>query len=147
MSTHIKIGQPYIKVKEYEPRGIGIDIEVAVSPKGATSAFISSWNENVVAEPTNHLAIATLGYIDAVRGIGLEEMFDDQESGFSRFHPCGPITTLLTNQHLSQIQDALKRLKATMPDKLGYIGFLEWHAYWMRWALDNCKTPAIWVFA
>lgn len=145
MSTHIQIGQPYIFVEDSNPRGIRVNIQEVTGPHDATPAFIEGFN-GVYGEPTNHILIATLSYIEGVKRVGLGELFEDEQSGFNRYASCGPIVTLLNEGHLQQVEAALARCEIERPRLLGDIGLLTWISYWMRWALANCETPAILIW-
>lgn len=97
---------------------------------------------------------------------GLQKLFygNDEEDGLLQHHPgCAP----LTEAHHTEVLAALARwqAKATKPpgfDNIMHIYDIEkkewisegevlhdsmlarliWTEWWMRWALDNCETPA-----
>lgn len=87
------------------------------------------------------------------RVVGLEDLFFKDYEGLMSSHPgC----KMFTQQHLDEVQTALIKYqaKATLPPGFddwestepthdGWLARLIWLEWWMRWALANCETPAI----
>lgn len=99
---------------------------------------------------------------DFARAVGLYELFFDKEIGLIRAHP--GIVPLLP-KHRTEIDAALARWRAMHPDAVprfadplpghpfgvvphpmngpnATLARLEWLAWWVGWALDNCEHPA-----
>ena len=87
-------------------------------------------------------------WADTCRALGLHDLFFKEYEGLMAEHPgC----KLLLPEHLVQIEGALNVRKAKNGGKAA--GFEdgqdydlargEWLLYWVKWALDNCETPAI----
>lgn len=101
------------------------------------------------------------GWANFCDAAGLADLFRDKYTGLMREHPgC----QLLKESHYHVVKEALDRWKAssdkppgfaddkivdgkwTLVDKDKYdpiLARLIWLEWWMRWALDNCETPAI----
>lgn len=88
-------------------------------------------------------------WTDFTKWAGLYEMFYNEGDGFLRPHPgcCG-----ITHEQVEIVELALEQKKriATLPvgfsddgSKDHNLARLMWLAFWMRWAVENCKTPAI----
>jgi len=101
---------------------------------------------------------------DFCKAAGIYELFYDDEDGLICPHPgC----KMLKPEHLLQVQAAVVRLKAAATKPPGFEGFPDfnpetktwetpdegrydytlaralWLEFWMKWALENCETPAI----
>lgn len=88
-------------------------------------------------------------WTDFTKWAGLYEMFYNEDDGFLRPHPgcCG-----ITVEQVQEVEAALHHKKnvATRPAGFSEDGSLDhnlarlmWLAFWMRWAVENCETPAI----
>lgn len=86
---------------------------------------------------------------DFTKWAGIHAMFYDEDEGFFRPHPgcCG-----ITISQVEEVESMLRHKKsvATLPAGFSEDGTkdhnlarLMWLAFWMRWAVDNCETPAI----
>jgi hypothetical protein len=81
--------------------------------------------------------------------VGLSELFYAQYSGLFRQHP----GCVMINQEIYQkVANALEEYQKHAKRPPGYDDFgnydydlarLMWLEYWMKWALENCETPAI----
>ena len=81
--------------------------------------------------------------------VGLTELFYDRYEGLFRQHPgC----VMITQEHYQTVVDALEEYQKHTKRPPGYDEFgnydynfarLMWLEYWMKWALENCETPAI----
>lgn len=104
------------------------------------------------------------GWHDFARDTGLDRMFYDKDEGMLKNHPgCVP---LVEADH-TDVLAALQRWKAKADKPPGFAGLdkfneetqkwepsadegrydhtlarLMWLEWWIRWALDNCATPA-----
>jgi hypothetical protein len=92
---------------------------------------------------------------DFCRTTGLYDLFYKEWEGLIHKHPgC----VMITEDDYAEVHNALEKYKktATKPpgfddwrdsaDKIAYDPYLArlmWLDFWMRWALDNCETPAI----
>ena len=81
------------------------------------------------------------------RAAGLEDLFYDKEQGFIREHPG---TFALEQRHLDVVTKAREEWEKGHFDPPGFVegkdyilARILWLEWWMRWALDNCKYPAI----
>lgn len=80
---------------------------------------------------------------------GLEDMFYNEDYGLINQHPgCSGITL----EQVLEVETALQHKKnvATLPagfcedgSKGHNLARLMWLAFWMRWAVENCETPAL----
>ena len=112
----------------------------------------------------NHRSPGYSGWRDFARATGLEPFFYDEGEGLLARHPgCVP----LTEAHHSEVLAALQRWQSKADKPPGFAGMdtfnketqqwepsadagrydhtlarLMWLEWWMRWALDNCETPA-----
>lgn len=80
--------------------------------------------------------------------VGLYDMFYNKESGFLEPHPG---IRRLTQDHQIAFQSALTNYKKKHPksepgwmdDKDAVLARLIWFKWWVDWAIENCKNPAI----
>lgn len=100
------------------------------------------------------------GWHDFCRITGLIDLFYDEEKGLIRKHPgCFRVEV----KHLNEVRDALQNFLNKNPDAVpafgadplcknndpvpanadGNLARLIWLEFWMSWALDYCKVPAI----
>ena len=105
--------------------------------------------DNCITKNTNRRFPSYGVWTDFTKWAGLHEMFYDEHVGFLRPHPgcCG-----ITREQVEVVERALEQKKrsATLPagfsdacSKDHNLARLMWLAFWMRWAVDNCETPAI----
>lgn len=102
------------------------------------------------------------GWDDFVRDVGLHDLFFDKNRGLMREHPG---TFLLGDIHAQEIKEALDEYRerhrgavagftrnmtnwhsGAPEDRPGVnpqLARLEWLAYWVQWAVDNCRFPVI----
>lgn len=91
-------------------------------------------------------------------GPEIKSLFYDEEEGFLRPHP--GIKRILP-KHLETIAKAIKDRNSTpeecyklakkikdtgdenITDEEGVLFRLGWYYFWMKWALENCRVPAI----
>lgn len=88
-------------------------------------------------------------WVDFCRAAGLESLFFDADHGLMRHHPgC----VLLTPDDLVEVQQAMLAWQVRYPDvspafgqrdEDGIFTRLVWLEWWIRWALEHCRTPAI----
>lgn len=81
--------------------------------------------------------------------VGLCDLFFDKYEGLFRMHPgC----QLITQDHYQTVSNALEEYQKHAKLPPGYDDFgnydynlarLMWLEFWMKWALENCETPAI----
>jgi hypothetical protein len=111
----------------------------------------------------NHRSPSYSAWAEFARNTGLETLFFDKDAGLIAKHPgCVP----LTEAHHTEVLAALNRWRATAEKPPGFSGIgalnektrqwetpdqgrydhtlarLLWVEWWMRWALQNCETPA-----
>jgi hypothetical protein len=89
------------------------------------------------------------GWSEFCDKVGLTELFFARPEGLFFQHPgC----VMITQDHYQQVYDALKEYRKHAKRPPGYDDFgnldynlarLMWLEYWMKWALENCETPAI----
>lgn len=86
---------------------------------------------------------------DFCQEVGLDDLFFNRDAGLMREHPG---TFRLEPQHAETISAALKRYHGKHPnmtprfgnsDEEACLGRLIWLDWWARWAVTNCKVPAI----
>lgn len=90
------------------------------------------------------------GWNDFVWDVGLHEFFFHKQYGLMREH-AGIFD--ITKEHLFVVQEALVDYRKKVGDieprfgsryiKNGNLARLIWLEWWMKWALANCKRPAI----
>lgn len=79
---------------------------------------------------------------------GLHRLFFDADTGLLANHP-GIVD--ITPAHLAEVRRAVDRYRRPRPGvEPGYGGSLDydlarllWLDWWMRWAVENCESPAI----
>lgn len=101
-------------------------------------------------------------WADFCDAVGLRDLFYNRESGLLRSHP-GIVR--LNAGHRATIDAALTRYRERHPDAVAqftgaslfppfeapspgdmanaHLARLEWLAFWVGWALDNCERPAL----
>lgn len=94
------------------------------------------------------------GWAEFCRAAGLYDLFLEKWEGLMCEHPgC----KMIEKEHLLQVQAALEKWKRVATKPPGFEGWngedsdkydhtlarLIWLEFWMRWALENCETPAI----
>lgn len=95
------------------------------------------------------------GWRDFCDATGLADLFYKQWEGLIYKHPgC----VMITEDHYAEVHSALEDYKKTATKPPGFgdwkddsnemahdpqLARLMWLDFWMRWALDNCETPAI----
>jgi len=89
------------------------------------------------------------GWSEFCEKVGLYDLFFKQWEGLFRQHPgC----VMITQEHYQTVADALVEYQKHAKRPPGYDNFgnydydlarLMWLEYWMKWALENCETPAI----
>jgi len=95
------------------------------------------------------------GWSDFCETTGLVNLFYHKYEGLISQHPG---TVMITEEQYATVHNALEeyRKTATKPPGFGnwsdsvdeithdpHLARLMWLDFWMRWALDNCETPAI----
>ena len=134
--------------------------------EGATHPDAPVFPHDAMTGNSNQRSPSYTAWRDLAGGTGLVKLFygGDGEDGLLANHPgCAP----LTEAHHAEVLAALQRrqARATKPPGFGGEGTfshetrqwvphpdtgrydanlarLLWLAWWMRWALDNCETPA-----
>jgi hypothetical protein len=120
--------------------------------EGANTKFRVDWLE-LDSAPTcdaptgqsNQRMPAYSAWSDFVKETGLSGLFFDKKKGLMRAHP-GCVG--LTSAHLKTLQKAKRvYLKGSVRHTGNLTNYnverLNWLEWWMRWALKNCKHPAI----
>lgn len=89
------------------------------------------------------------GWSEFCDKVGLYDLFFDQFEGLFRQHPgC----VMITQEHYQTVADALEKYQKNARRPPGFDHFgnydynlarLMWLEYWMKLALENCETPAI----
>lgn len=75
-----------------------------------------------------------------VKEFNLEKLFFDEKQGLMRDHSgC----FIIDENHYLDIKCALDKYKLTDNQLPHILELLEHLEFWFRWALDNCKNPAI----
>jgi hypothetical protein len=76
------------------------------------------------------------GWHDFAVAVRLHDLLFDKDRGLMREHPgCFQLTT----EHLTEVQAALH----TYSQHDYNMARLIWLEYWIRWALENCDSPAM----
>ena len=105
------------------------------------------FDNDYLTENSNGRHPAYAGWYNFVDRAGLTDLFFNNKTGLMREHEgCENITS----EHLKQVQDALTAWpKDKQPGfgenegKDGILARLIWLEWWMRWAIENCKTPCL----
>ena len=134
------------------------------SVDGATHPDAPTFPNDSMTGNSNQRSPSYSGWADFARDAGLERFFFDKEGGILRSHPgCVP----LTQAHHTEVLAALQRCQALSKKPPGFAGDhvfnpethqwepsaeqdrydhtlarLIWTEWWIRWALENCETPA-----
>lgn len=147
--------------------GYTIRIGEAIFTKDEKYAYISinakkEKHEQAPAfgEPTDFMNERWPSYTtwsEFLKGVGLHELFTDEDVGLMRKHPG---QALLTKKHQIKIRNALEehRKKGTSPgfsetlfgekiagaeDADPLLARLIWLDYWVTWAVENCENPVL----
>ena len=123
--------------------------------EGATSDQAPTFINDEMTGNSNSRSPSYCAWTDFTKDVGLHPMFYGEWDGLMRQHPgCFPITMV----DLLVVQSALEKRKAISTREPGFSGWnndedeekydynlarLMWLEFWMRWALENCETPAI----
>lgn len=110
----------------------------------------------------NHRHPSYIGWGDFARETGLYDLFFDTETGIMRDHPG---VQVLRPRHHERIAAALATWRARYPaaqpgfggwtdeetpawvtDEGASLARLIWLEWWVRWALENCRVPAIYNY-
>lgn len=105
------------------------------------------------SEKTNGRHPSYTQFVDFCRSTGLANLFFDEDYGLLRDHPG---IKRIYPHHLEEISRARKRWEELHPNAVpGWnvdkgedpiLARLIWYEWWFRWALENCKLPAIYNF-
>lgn len=124
------------------------------SVDGKTSDEAPTFPHDEMTGNSNSRSPSYTGWADFCRAVGLYDMFLEKWEGLMSEHPgC----KMLQPEHLLQVQAALTKWKRTATLPPGFEGWrgedagkhdpmlarLLWLEFWMKWALENCETPAI----
>jgi hypothetical protein len=123
--------------------------------EGATSDQAPTFINDQMTGNSNGRHPSYTGWSDFCRETCLYDLFYKEWEGFFCRHPgC----VMITEEHYTEVHNALEEYQknATKPpgfgkwtddvDEIAYdpqLARLMWLDFWMRWALDNCETPAI----
>ena len=132
--------------------------------EGACSDDAPTFPNDVMTGNSNRRSPSYSGWGDFCRETGLYDLFYKEWEGLIYNHPgCKPIT----QEHYQEVYDALERYKEKATKLPGFSGYskwdknlqlwitadedkydfilprLMWLEFWMKWALENCETPAI----
>ena len=167
MGYSLTIGEAEMRVPSAEEvRERWCSPHIRVIAKGAVSDDAPTFPGDELTSNSSSRSPSYSGWHDFCRETGLTELFYSEESGLLREHPgC----VVLTSDHLTEIAAALDRYRTMHPgarpgwrehidggDWLrgpfkpetegldGNLARLIWLEWWTRWALANCKVPALW---
>jgi hypothetical protein len=158
VSYDFTIGDAFIYLPNTE---YGYELEVGV--KGATSPDAPSFPGDTMTGQTSTRSPSYSGWSDFAVKTRLYGLFYDKDTGLIAKHPG---TFMLTPKHAYVINSALRQYVAEHPNaKPGWCGCKEcdnwygkdvphqqldgnlarlmWLDWWVKWALANCKIPAI----
>jgi hypothetical protein len=121
---------------------------------GKTLPEAPEFPNDIMTAKGNSRSPSYSGWHEFCQTAGIYDVFYDERG---RLHAGHPGCVLLTEADYERVKGALAawRTKATKPP--GFVGWngedegkydhtlarLIWLEFWMRWALDNCETPAI----
>lgn len=93
---------------------------------------------------TNHRSFSYTGFGAWAKASGLESLFYDESRGLTR-QDLHPGCVLLRPEHLAAVRAAQQRPHPEPRSQWApqHKDLLVWFAWWMEWALANCKVPAI----
>lgn len=161
MSYDIYISEAVIGVPDDPSEWNGLDVEVHGLERDDAPSFPG--DEMTGKSNSRHPGYSQ--WADFLRDVGLYSLFLDRESGRALMQN-HPGCTMLTRADHEQIAAALDRWRTKHPGKVpgwdptlkgmaavtgegadpkydGNLARLIWLEWWVRWALANCKTPAI----
>lgn len=135
--------------KEYFP-----DLSARWIVEGATSDAAPTFPGDEMTGNGNERSPSYSTWADFARTVGLYEFFYDERGHLHAGHP-GCIG--ITKEDADLVTAALNRYRAqsTLPPGFnswdyegpatfdGHLARLIWLEWWMRWAVENCETPAI----
>lgn len=149
MAYTIRIGELVI---HKEPQEIAELLEDGLAPyyhvKPLFLEEAPSFKENI----NDQMNVREPGYSvwdNFLIAVGLKNMFMMPQIGLMHQHPGW---SKILPMHLTRIEEALAEWKAKYPEAVPQFETteadaallrLEWLAWWFKWALDNCKMPAI----
>ena len=132
--------------------------------EGACSDDAPTFPNDAMTGNSNSRSPSYSGWMDFCQESGLYDLFYTKWEGLIDTHPgCVPIN----QSHYDEVYDALERFKKKATKPPGFSGYsswdkenevwitpdedkydhilarLMWLEFWMKWALDNCETPAI----
>lgn len=161
MSYDIYIGEGVLDVPSPEDAAAG-DNRLRIVVRPHTHLDAPHFPNDVLTKQGNSRHPGYSQWARACEDMGLSALFFDKERGLMRNHPGA---FLLTWEHHAEVAAALDRHMTLHPDTVP--GFQEWDfrghqpvgpeydaikarliwlEWWMRWALENCKVPAIYNF-
>lgn len=167
MGYSLTIGEAEMRVPSAEEvRKRWCSPHIRVIAKEAVSADAPTFPGDGLTSNSSSRSPSYSGWHDFCRETGLTELFYSEESGLLREHPgC----VVLTSDHLTEIATALDRYRTMRPGARpgwrepidggdwyrgpfkpetegldGNLARLIWLEWWTRWALANCKVPALW---
>jgi len=164
MSFNIHIGEAVVDkhYAEEEADEYGTELKVAVHSLELEGAPV--FRGDSMTGNSNSRYPGYLQWDEAVRAMTLHDLFFKKDTGIMSQHPgC----FLLTKKHANKIRRALNFYKVNHPDAKpgwcdcdecakpikgdglphedldGVLARLIWLDFWVHWALENCKIPAI----
>jgi hypothetical protein len=115
--------------------------------KSATSDEAPTFINDQMTGNSNGRHPSYSGWGDFCDATGLGDLFYKKWEGLIYKHPgC----VMITEDHYAEVHNALERYQKIATKPPGFadaydpqLARLMWLDFWMRWALDNCETPAI----
>lgn len=109
----------------------------------ATSDDAPTFDNDMMTGNRNRRLPSYTGWADFLDATGLGGLF-------SVLFASHPGCVILNQSHYEEIHKALEDYKATATNPPGFfhgqdynLARLMWLEFWVRWALENCETPAI----
>jgi hypothetical protein len=140
MGYSIKIGNAipvFHRDMEFEDLSAYWDVEPA------TSADAPAFENDSMTGMSNGRHPSYTGWSNFLDATGLRELF-------SELFVTHPGCVILNQSHYDEIHNALENYKQTATQPPGFLdgqdynlARLMWLEFWVRWALENCETPAI----
>jgi hypothetical protein len=152
MGYTFKIGnaEPKFDKSDFPHLSAGWDV------KGASSADAPTFPNDEMTSNTSERSPSYSVWADFCRHVGIYDLFFDDGG---RLHAGHPGCIGITKEDADRVTAALStyQAKATLPPGFegwhyregdpvhsdAHLARLIWLEWWMRWALENCETPAI----
>ena len=140
MGYSIKIGNAVPNfIRDIE----GDVLEAYWSVEPATSENAPVFDNDQVTGNSNKRLPGYTGWFDFLDATGLRKLF-------SKLFAAHPGCVILHQEHYDEIHNALEKYKqhhhlppGFLPGQDPNLARLMWLEFWVKWALENCETPAI----